>query len=76
MKRIRISARQVVHYSKVVELDEEEFQELLTVWKDGTDEQLNNMAEDYIDFKSDVVDWDDIEDVDIIDDKTGRLLDV
>ena len=76
MRRVRISASQVVHFSKVVELDEEEFQELFDAWRDGSDKQLGDIVEDYVDLKNDVVDWDDIEHIDIVDDQTGGLLDV
>ncbi len=76
MHRIRITANQVVYFSKVVELDEEEFYELLDAWRDGTDKQLGDIVEDYIGLRDDVVDWDDIGCIDIVDDETGRLLDV
>ncbi len=76
MKRLRISASQVIHFSKVIEVDEEEFQELFDIWRDGSDKEIGDMVEDYIDIRNDIVDWDNIEDVDIIDDQTGRLLDV
>lgn len=76
MHRIRITANQVVYFSKVVELDEEKFHELLDAWRDGTDKQLGDIVEDYLDIKNDVVDWDDIGCVDIVDDETRRLLDV
>ncbi len=76
MHKLRITASQVVHYSKLLELDDTEFESLKDVWECGSDRDLAEIIEDYIDLKNDVVDWDNLEEIELFDGQTGRLLDV